>query len=170
MAWRHLLAFAALLAVPCSTALAAGVSGGSGPAFRMAGETVRAERLIRGCAHGQRAKRHLPRLRRDKGLGKAARMHARAMLEKGYFNLVDPHDGGPAERVKQVSSRRWTLIGENIAAGHLNAPRACAGWMSSPGHRANILRRGFTHVGGGYAHGPRGYGRYYVQVFGTLDG
>jgi uncharacterized protein YkwD len=169
MARRHLLALAALLAIPSSAGLAAGVSSARGPAYRAAGETPRVERLIRGCANRQRAKRGLRALRADKGLGRAARMHARAMLEQGYFNLVDPHGSGPAERVERVSTRRWRLIGENIAAGYADTARACSGWMSSPGHRANILRRGFTHVGGGYAHGPGGYGRYYVQVFGTLQ-
>ena len=53
-------------------------------------------------------------------------MHARAMLEQGYFNLVDPHGGGPAERVERVSSRRWRLVGENIAAGHTPTRRTRA--------------------------------------------
>jgi uncharacterized protein YkwD len=71
------------------------------------------------------------------------------------------------DRVHRYSRRKWTGIGENIAAGYANSDATCSGWMQSPGHRANILRPSYRYIGGGYAHGSRGYGRYYVQDFGT---
>ncbi len=37
-------------------------------------------------------------------------------------------------------------VGENIARGNVSADRIFEGWMSSPGHRDNILRPGFTQV------------------------
>lgn len=89
------------------------------------------------------------------------------MLEQGFFDHTDPEGRGPAERVARVSSRRWKAISENIAAGYPSVSRTCAQWSKE--HLANMLRRGYTHIGAGYAHGPRGYGRYYVQVFGTLE-
>jgi hypothetical protein len=36
------------------------------------------------------------------------------------------------------------------------AQDAVTGWMNSPGHRANLLDGGFTHIGIGVARGPNG--------------
>jgi uncharacterized protein YkwD len=127
--------------------------------------TTKAERLIRRCANRQRAKRGIPALRADRSLGRAARAHARAMLEQGFFDHTDPAGRGPGDRVTRVSARRWTAVGENIAAGFATADDTCARWNRA--HLANMLKRSYTHIGAGYARGPRGYGRYYVQVFGT---
>ena len=88
------------------------------------------------------------------------------MLEQGFFGHTDPEGRGPADRVARASSRDWSAIGENIAAGYASASRTCVRWSSK--HLANMLGRNYTHIGAGYAHGPQGYGRYYVQVFGTL--
>ena len=35
-------------------------------------------------------------------------------------------------------------IGENIACGQRSPTEVVRGWMNSPGHRANILKRDFT--------------------------
>jgi uncharacterized protein YkwD len=88
------------------------------------------------------------------------------MLEQGFFDHMDPEGRGPRDRVARLSSRHWIAVGENIAAGFADAERACVRWNRA--HRANMLKRTYTHIGAGYAHGPRGYGHYYVQVFGTL--
>jgi uncharacterized protein YkwD len=138
----------------------------SGARSAAATATANAERLIRRCANHQRAMRGIPALRVDTSLGRAARAHARAMLEQGFFDHTDPQGRGPRDRVARLSSRRWIAVGENIAAGFRDAGRTCARWNHA--HRANMLKRSYTHIGAGYAHGPRGYGRYYVQVFGTL--
>jgi len=88
------------------------------------------------------------------------------MLEQGFFNHTDPDGRGPRDRVGRVSARHWVAVGENIAAGFANPDLTCARWNRA--HRANMLKRSYTHIGAGYARGTRGYGRYYVQVFGTL--
>jgi uncharacterized protein YkwD len=88
------------------------------------------------------------------------------MLEQGFFGHTDPTGRGPADRVAKVSARHWTVVGENIAAGFASPNETCTRWNRA--HRANMLKRSYTHIGAGYAHGTRGYGRYYVQVFGTL--
>jgi uncharacterized protein YkwD len=43
---------------------------------------------------------------------------------------------------------RWS-VGENLlwASGRLNATRALDLWMSSPGHRKNILTAGWREIG-----------------------
>jgi uncharacterized protein YkwD len=88
------------------------------------------------------------------------------MLRQGFFDHTDLAGRGPGERVARVSRRRWTAVGENIAAGFATPALTCTRWNRA--HRENMLKRHYTHIGAGYAQGPRGYGRYYVQVFATL--
>ena len=121
---------------------------------------------MRACANRERSRWKIPVLKQDRSLDRAARRHARAMLEQGFFGHVDPHGRGPTERVARVSHRRWAVVGENLAAGYADATETCARWDRD--HRTNMLKRGYTHIGAGYAEGPRGYRRYYVQVFARL--
>ncbi|BDG35019.1 CAP domain-containing protein [Saccharococcus caldoxylosilyticus] len=48
---------------------------------------------------------------------------------------------------------RYCTAGENIAAGQRTPQEVVNAWMNSPGHRANILNKNFTHIGVGYAKG-----------------
>ncbi|MGH2979727.1 MAG: CAP domain-containing protein [Solirubrobacterales bacterium] len=151
------------------TSIVVAPSGAAGPralAAKASGATAKAERLIRSCANRQRAKRVIPKLRPSRALGRAARAHARAMLRQGFFGHTDPRGRGPDDRVAALSTQRWSTVGENIAAGYATASETCVRWNKA--HLANMLKRSYTHIGAGYARGPRGYGRYYVQVFGTL--
>jgi hypothetical protein len=54
--------------------------------------------------------------------------------------------------------------GENIAQGYRNPREVVAGWMSSSGHRANILNRNFREVGYGVS------GTYWCVVFASPAG
>ena len=49
-----------------------------------------------------------------------------------------------------------------MARGQLNVAQVMAAWMASPGHRANIVNPGFTHVGFGLANG-----HVWTQEFGA---
>ncbi|GGN15185.1 uncharacterized protein YkwD [Actinoplanes campanulatus] len=55
--------------------------------------------------------------------------------------------------------------GENIAWGYRTVPEVMAAWMSSPGHRRNILNCKARSVGAGVAYAADGT-PYYTQVFG----
>lgn len=58
----------------------------------------------------------------------------------------------------------WSAAGENVAYGY--SPSAVTrAWLDSPGHRANVLRTAFTHIGIGVACSDSGR-PYYTQVFG----
>jgi uncharacterized protein YkwD len=46
-----------------------------------------------------------------------------------------------------LSGCRATVAAENLAAGPSSADQIVAAWMSSPGHRANILDRRLNRVG-----------------------
>jgi uncharacterized protein YkwD len=57
------------------------------------------------------------------------------------------------------------LVGENVAVGSDNGRDVVQAWMASPGHRANILNRGFRVVA--VAARQSAGGRWYsAQVFG----
>lgn len=131
------------------------------PIAHTAGKVLSAERLIRQCANRHRISAGLPTLQPDPVLDRAARLHARRMRWKRFFDHVDDRGWGPQERVDALASG-WAA-GENIAAGYRSVAAACQGWMGSSGHRANILGDSYTAIGTGYAPGPGG--PYYVQVF-----
>ena len=58
-------------------------------------------------------------------------------------------------------------VGENVAYGNVTPEQLVQMWMNSTGHRANILKAGFTHLGVGDV--TTSSGRVYaVQVFLTL--
>ncbi len=59
-----------------------------------------------------------------------------------------------------LSGCRARGAGENIAYGARTPDELMAMWMGSPGHRANILRASFTHLGVGVARS--GTGRLYA--------
>jgi uncharacterized protein YkwD len=59
----------------------------------------------------------------------------------------------------------YRLAGENIAWNYRSAEDVMEGWMTSAGHRANILNAGFREIGVGVRYNNRGE-PYYCQVFG----
>lgn len=63
-----------------------------------------------------------------------------------------------------------SVWGENLCAGPIvSTPTAAmTGWMNSPGHRANILSKSYSHIGVGYYCNTTDTSRYkdnWVQVF-----
>lgn len=99
-------------------------------------------------------------------LGEAALVHSRDMAEKKYFSHKAMDGSGAAERALRAGYR-WLRIGENIAAGQTSPEEVVAGWLTSPGHCANIMGSGFTEMGAAYAiNQSRPEGRaYWTQVF-----
>ena len=88
--------------------------------------------------NAERAKRGLNALSTDPELERAAAVRAQELLEN--FSHTRP-DGSSWSSVSSAAR------GENIAMGHDSADRVMAAWMSSDGHRANILRESFSTIG-----------------------
>lgn len=88
------------------------------------------------------------------------------MAEHRHFSHKGKDGHRVAERALQAGYR-WRRIGENIAAGQDTPEEVVAGWLSSPGHRANIMNSGVTEMGAAYAiNRARATGRvYWTQVF-----
>jgi uncharacterized protein YkwD len=97
-----------------------------------------------------RSLHHLAQLRVHPSLESAARSYSLELMRDNVFT-----HGDFAARI-----RRYPLpgpaAGENLAWGagpHATARAVVSGWLSSPGHRANLLRPGFRYVGVGTASG-----------------
>lgn len=89
----------------------------------------------------------------------AAEKHSNMMVVTGLFT----HDGWFEEILE--SGFQGSSFGQNIAA-YFQTPQAVVdGWMSSDGHRANILKESYGHMGLSCLIGPSG--RYWTQNFGS---
>lgn len=62
----------------------------------------------------------------------------------------------------------YRYIGENIAESPFSVSNVIKMWMTSEGHRRNILDPSFKEIGIGIAVGQGGQS-YYTQVFGARD-
>jgi len=101
-----------------------------------------------------RARPGLPPLAGDRGLTLAARAHAADMARTGLFDHATAEGFTPAARVGLLARDLVGAPGENIAmrlnaAGAVSPDQIMNQWRDSPGHRANLLASGFTHVGYG---------------------
>jgi uncharacterized protein YkwD len=121
--------------------------------------------------HGRRG------LEPNRKLARAARKHARDMVERQYFSHTAPGGVSFVDRIMRQDyvnpGEGWTL-GENLAWGsyQLATPKSIVqSWMHSPGHRANILNSGFHEIGIGVVRGAPESGvesaATYATSFGT---
>lgn len=94
----------------------------------------------------------------------AAQNHSADMIARAFYAHTSPDGGEPWHRASAAGSGH-RAIGENIACGQRTPAEVVDGWMNSPGHRANILKPSFTHLGVGYAGGGSA-GTYWTQLFG----
>ena len=74
--------------------------------------------------------------------------HSVDMDVRGYFEHTNPDGQQPWDRLS-AAGVGWSTAGENIAMGYPTPESVMEAWMNSPGHRENILRESFTHLGVG---------------------
>jgi uncharacterized protein YkwD len=108
------------------------------------------------CLHNQiRAEKDLPTLREAARLRHAALGHSKDMVGDRYFEHTTPEGRTMVDRIlraRYVREDQGWMLGENLAwgTGSLSTPRgAVESWMDSPGHRANMLKRGYRDIGVG---------------------
>ena len=107
-----------------------------------------------------RVKNGLSPLTQDWQLSRVARYKSQDMRDRGYFSHTSPTYGSPFNMMKSFGIT-YKTAGENIAKGYGSPKAVVDGWMNSPGHRANILNKSFTHIGVGYV----ASGNYWTQMF-----
>ena len=98
-------------------------------------------------------------------LEEAARAHSEDMAEQEYFSHTGPEGAQAGERVSE-RGYNWSAVGENIARGQKSVDDVVNGWLSSPGHCANIMKAEFTEMGAARVEAPGSqYSPYWTQVF-----
>ncbi|WP_071781147.1 CvpA family protein [Adhaeribacter aquaticus] len=101
----------------------------------------------------ERAAEGLKPLKMDTALTRVARLHSADMFRRGYFSHYTPEGKDAFYRIRK-GNVKFITAGENLALAP-SLTIAHEGLMDSPGHRANILRKGFGRVGiGVMAAGP----------------
>ncbi|MEP6729555.1 MAG: CAP domain-containing protein [bacterium] len=107
----------------------------------------------------------LSTLVRNTTLMKAAQLHANQMAALNTMAHELPGAAYPSPRSRlDAVGYRMRAFGENVAEGYPSAAAVVAGWMTSPGHRANIVSTHFTEIGAGVATAKNGR-PFYAQVF-----
>ena len=95
----------------------------------------------------------------------AAQAHSENMAELEFFSHTGPDGAEIGERVN-TRNYRWSAVGENIAAGQNSVDEVVDGWLSSPGHCANIMHAEFTEMGAARIEAPGSqYSPFWTQVF-----
>jgi len=133
-----------------------------------------AEGLIIVLVNYERQQFGLPALSQDPLLTSLAREHSTSMVENNFFS----HDRYPGERSFSYGQPPGTIRGENIAmmptrmvipGPYLSLQEVCAwavsAWMSSSGHRGNILEPRYTKTGVGVSFSEGGEYLYITQIF-----
>ncbi len=130
----------------------------------------------------ERTNRGLAPLTPDTTLTRIACRHNQDMIADGYFDHEDSDGREPSDRVNREHRRLIGTVGENIRVGGAVeegssrrdrreiGKASVEGWMDSPGHRRNILKTRYTHIGACYTDHDRGRGtQLFATVYAYLD-
>jgi uncharacterized protein YkwD len=131
----------------------------------------RLEQKIHTLINSERQTEKIRPLVIDEELSKIAREHSQDMAKRGFFDHVNPDGKSPRDRVRMAGYNCPKTVGENIFQNNLYsrvqirgnvktyywnsldeiATSTVQGWMSSPGHRQNILQHEYGKTGIGVA-------------------
>jgi uncharacterized protein YkwD len=134
----------------------------------------RAARATLCLLNAQRKAHGLRSVAPNRVLSSSARRYAKAMVAGQFFSHVSPAGQTLGARVSRyIRGAHGWAYGENLAWGsgaRATPQQIMKAWMSSPGHRANILSGRWRHIGIGVAPGApvggAGNAASYVTHFG----
>ncbi|MFF4547804.1 CAP domain-containing protein [Streptomyces sp. NPDC001435] len=112
--------------------------------------------------NAERAKVGCSALTLNATLSKAAQAHSDDMAAHQNMSHTGSDGSSPGDRITRAGYT-WSAYGENVAYGYSTPEQVMAGWMASPGHKANILNCSFKEIGVGLAQ-PNSF---WTQDFGT---
>ena len=115
--------------------------------------------------NAERASRGLSTLSADNLLAQVAEAHSQDMINRDFFDHVNPDGLDPGERLYNAGYAASTW-GETIGAGQSTPAAMLSGWLNSPPHRAILLSPDYTEIGLGYVAGGDA-GHYWTGVFAT---
>lgn len=143
--------------VPAPTASAPTVPA---PTASASGVTARVVALV----NAERAKAGCSALTVNAKLTAAAQAHSADMAAHQNMSHTGSDGSSPDQRIQRAGYVA-TSYGENIAYGYSTPESVMAAWMSSAGHKRNILDCSFKEIGVGLAQ-P---GDYWTQDFGATQ-
>ncbi|MBQ8201679.1 MAG: serine protease [Clostridia bacterium] len=120
------------------------------------------EQMMMNLINSDRAANNLPALTLDPELSRIARIKSEDMRDNSYFAHESPTYGRASDMLTRFGYR-YRGAGENIAH-HASIQKAQAAFMSSAGHRRNILSAVWEKVGVGVCYDRNGY-IYATQIF-----
>ncbi|MCP4442319.1 MAG: CAP domain-containing protein [Aureispira sp.] len=134
------------------------------------------EKEVLALVNKERKKRNRKALKWNENLAYSARYHAKDMAVDDYFEH-ESHDRlkngrlkrtcGIFERIGKFLGKKMFARAENIAVGAMTPAEVVKDWMTSKGHRKNILDKEAKYLGVGYIQDSDSeWGTYWVQCFG----
>ncbi|ANZ20568.1 transmembrane protein [Streptomyces noursei ATCC 11455] len=147
----------AVSAAPASAPNAAASAASAAPT---SGTTARVLELV----NKERGKAGCSPLTLNAKLTKAAQAHSKDMADHHNMSHTGSDGSDPGARLTSAGYH-WNSYGENVAYGYTTPESVMVGWMSSAGHKRNILDCSFKEIGVGLAQ-P---GNYWTQDFGTAS-
>ncbi|MFE6741813.1 CAP domain-containing protein [Streptomyces tubercidicus] len=145
-------------AAKTSPAPAASPSASKKATAKASGATARVVELV----NSERRKAGCSPVTVNAKLTKAAQDHSKDMADHRNMSHTGSDGSAPDARITRAGYS-WSSYGENVAYGYSSPESVMKGWMSSPGHKRNILDCSFKEIGVGHAQ-P---GDYWTQDFGT---
>ena len=115
-----------------------------------------------------RAENHLPPLRLDAKLTRAAEARMQDMIDGEWWDHESPDGTSPFIWLASVDYD-YAFAAENLAAGFDTVPVLVEAWMESPGHRANIMGVQYAECGIAIIEGStrgKAMGKSIVVMFG----
>ncbi|WP_334176179.1 CAP domain-containing protein [Pseudoxanthobacter sp.] len=148
---------AAGLVAGCATAPAALY-----PATPVAIDAAAAAALV----SGYRRRNGLNAVTLSPRLMQAAQAQALAMAQAGRMSHAFTAADTLPRRLDRVGYD-WGVSAENIGAGYTTLEAAFRGWVGSPHHNENLLRRGITEIGIAAASSPSRYRFFWALILST---
>ena len=99
---------------------------------------VNAHRVEVGC----------PELAWNGAVARVAQAHSEDMVDRSFFAHTNPDGKSPFDRLRDAGVD-YASAAENIAYGYPTAAAVLAGWLGSPGHKANLENCALTEHGVG---------------------
>lgn len=94
----------------------------------------------------------------DDQVAAVAQAHSDDMVARVFFGHTNPDGESPGDRL-QAAGVAFSSWAENVAFGYATGQAVLAGWLDSPGHRANIENCSMSRHGVGLA------GTHWTHVF-----
>lgn len=93
----------------------------------------------------------LPPLTLDDSLRRAARNHARDMIERSFQDSINPDGLSAEDRVSRENRRAVSVVAENIGTAPRKEPqlakRIVDDWLANPSDRQKVLQKEYAQIG-----------------------